>query len=171
MKTDKESITAALKLWFREGDVFEIRVLDAVSPEWMRPHMESGYFDYEHIPDAAEAICRLRACRGAYATVNPVNPDLLARACNRLRGITREATTADTDIVARRWLLIDCDPKRVSGVSSSDAEHEAAGELPFPSVMEDTRLPVARRNGWTAKRPTSRKSVQHPPKTSNMLDG
>ena len=126
MKSDKESIISALKLWFRKGDVFEIRVLDAVSTGWMRPHMESGYFDYEHIPDAADAICRLRAYRGAYATVNPVNPDLLARACNRLRGITREATTSDSDILARRWLLIDCDPKRVSGVSSSDAEHEAA---------------------------------------------
>lgn len=126
MKADKESIIAALRLWFQTDDVFEIRVLDAVSTEWMRPHMESGYFDYEHIPDAAEAIGKLRSYRGAYATVNPVNPDLLARACNRLRGITREATTADTDIVARRWLLIDCDPKRVSGVSSSDPEHEAA---------------------------------------------
>lgn len=126
MKTDKESIVSALKLWFREGDVFEIRVLDATTSEWMRPHMESGYFDYEHIPDAAEAISRLRSYRGAYAMVNPVNPDLLARACNRLRGITREATTADTDILSRRWLLVDCDPKRVSGVSSSDSEHEAA---------------------------------------------
>ena len=47
MKTDKENIIAALKLWFREGDVFEVRVLDAVSPEWLRPHMESGYFDYK----------------------------------------------------------------------------------------------------------------------------
>lgn len=126
MKTDKESIIAALKLWFRKDDVFEIRVLDATTSEWMRPHMESGYFDYEHITDAAEAIGKLRSYRGAYATVNPVNPDLLARACNRLRGITREATTADTDILSRRWLLIDCDPKRVSGVSSSDPEHEAA---------------------------------------------
>lgn len=126
MKNDKENITAALKLWFQEGDVFEIRVLDAVSQEWMRPHMESGYFDYKHIPDAAEAIGKLRSFRGAYATVNPVNPDLLARACNRLRGIKREATTADTDILSRRWLLIDCDPRRVSGVSSSDVEHEAA---------------------------------------------
>ena len=42
MKTNKKSIISALKLWFRKGDVFEIRVLDALSPEWMRPHMESG---------------------------------------------------------------------------------------------------------------------------------
>ena len=59
-------------------------------------------------------------------TVNPVNPDLLARAVNRLRPAGRNPTTADTDIVRRRWLLIDCDPRRASGVSSSNAEHESA---------------------------------------------
>jgi hypothetical protein len=56
MPTDKSMIITALKLWFQKGDVFEIRVLDAVSSNWMRPHMESGYFDYDHIADAAEAI-------------------------------------------------------------------------------------------------------------------
>ena len=115
-----------MKLWFQKGDVFEIRILDAVSANWMRPHTESGYFDYDHIAEAAEAIAQLRSYRGAYTTVNPVKNDLLARACNRLRGITKEPTTSDADILCRRWLLIDCDPKRVSGISSSDAEHEAA---------------------------------------------
>ena len=124
--TDKNEIILALKLWYQPGDVFEIRILDAVTAEWMRPHMESGYFDYEHIPDAADAIGRLRSYRGAYATINPVKPDLLARACNRIRAITKEPTTADSDIAERRWLLIDCDPKRVSGVSSTDEEHAAA---------------------------------------------
>ncbi|WP_176013943.1 hypothetical protein [Victivallis sp. Marseille-Q1083] len=124
--TDKEMIIRALQLWFLPGDVFEIRILDAVSVDWMRPHMESGYFDYEHIPAAADAIAKLRSYRGAYVTINPVKSDLLARACNRIRGITREPTTADSDIAERRWLLIDCDPKRVSGVSSTDAEHKAA---------------------------------------------
>jgi len=87
--TDKNEIIRALRLWFQSGDVFEVRVLDAVTAEWMRPHMESGYFDYEHIPDAADAIGKLRSYRGAYATVNPVNPDLLARACNRTDGVPR----------------------------------------------------------------------------------
>ena len=45
---------------------------------------------------------------------------------NRLRPAGRNPTTADTDIVRRRWLLIDCDPRRASGVSSSNAEHESA---------------------------------------------
>ena len=124
--TDKNEIIRALRLWFQSGDVFEVRVLDAVTADWMRPHMESGYFDYEHIPDAADAIGKLRSYRGAYATVNPVNPDLLARACNRIRSITKEPTTADSDIAERRWLLVDCDPKRATGISSSDSEHDAA---------------------------------------------
>ncbi|MFA7178095.1 MAG: hypothetical protein WC114_12665, partial [Smithellaceae bacterium] len=124
--TDKQMIITALKLWFRPGDVFEIRVLDAITAEYMRPHVESGYFDFEHIPHAADALEKLRLYRGAYATVNPVNPDLLGRAFNRLRAVGREPTTSDTDILSRRWLLIDCDARRPAGISSSDSEHEAA---------------------------------------------
>ncbi|OQA87645.1 MAG: hypothetical protein BWY31_00587 [Lentisphaerae bacterium ADurb.Bin242] len=124
--TDKEMIITALKLWFQPGDVFEIRVLNAMTAGYMSPHTESGYFDYGHIPEAAEAIGKIRCFTGAYVTVNPVNPDLLARACNRLRAVKNDPATSDADIVSRRWLLIDCDPDRVSGVSSSDSEHEAA---------------------------------------------
>ena len=124
--TDANEITHALRLWLQAGDVFEVRVLDAVSADYRREHIESGYFDYEHISAVPEALKRLLSFRGVYVTVNPVNPDLLARAVNRLRPAGRNPTTADTDIVRRRWLLIDCDPRRASGVSSSNAEHESA---------------------------------------------
>ena len=124
--TDANEIIHALRLWFQAGDVFEVRVLDAVNADYRREHIESGYFDYEHISAVPEALKRLLSFRGVYVTVNPVNPDLLARAVNRLRPAGRNPTTADTDIVRRRWLLIDCDPRRASGVSSSNAEHESA---------------------------------------------
>ena len=124
--TDANEITHALRLWFQAGDVFEVRVLDAVSADYRREHIESGYFDYEHISAVPEALKRLLSFRGVYVTVNPVNPDLLARAVNRLRPAGRNPTTADTDIVRRRWLLIDCDPRRASGVSSSNSEHDFA---------------------------------------------
>ena len=124
--TDANEITHALRLWFQAGDVFEVRVLDAVSADYRREHIESGYFDYEHISAVPEALKRLLSFRGVYVTVNPVNPDLLARAVNRLRPAGRNPTTADTDIVRRRVLQIDCDPRRASGVSSSNAEHESA---------------------------------------------
>ena len=124
--TDANEIIHALRLWFQAGDVFEVRVLDAASTDYRREHIESGYFDYEHISAVPEALKRLLSFRGVYVTVNPVNPDLLARAVNRLRPAGRNPTTADTDIVRRRWLLIDCDPRRASGVSSSNSEHESA---------------------------------------------
>src|SRR5574344_389869 len=124
--TDKEEIIRALKLWFLPGDVFEIRVLKAVAPGYLKPHTESGYFDYGNIPTAADAIGKLRAYAGAYVTINPVSPELLARACNRLCPAESESTTADSDIVKRRWLLIDCDAVRKAKISSTDAEHEAA---------------------------------------------
>ena len=124
--TDANEIIHALRLWFQAGDVFEVRVLDAVNADYRREHIESGYFDYEHISAVPEALKRLLSFRGVYVTVNPVNPDLLARAVNRLRPAGRNPTTADTDIVRRRWLLIECDPRRASGVSSSNAEHESA---------------------------------------------
>ena len=56
---DANEIIRALKLWFQPGDMFEVRVLDAISADWMRPHTESGYFDYEHIAEVANAIAPL----------------------------------------------------------------------------------------------------------------
>jgi hypothetical protein len=125
---DQSEIINALRLWFRPGDVFEVRALDAVSADYMRPHVESGYFDYAHIEDVPKALARLRACRGVYVTLNPVNPALLARAKNRIRSVGREPTTTDADIQCRRWLPVDCDAERPAGISSDAVEHEAAQE-------------------------------------------
>ncbi|MDR0418333.1 MAG: hypothetical protein LBH08_02780 [Puniceicoccales bacterium] len=124
--TDKTLITKALKLWFEPGDVFEIRALDAITTDYRRPHVESGYFDYEHIDTAAKEVAKLCSYGGVYVTINPVNPDLLARACNRMKYAGKTPATGDGDILRRRWLLIDCDAVRPAGISSTDAEHEAA---------------------------------------------
>ena len=115
-----------LRTLFAAGDVFEIRALEAVTAEYQRPHAESGYFDYDHIPQAAEAISKLRSYSGAYVTLNPVNPALLGRANNRIAPARRDNSTADGDVLRRRWLPIDCDPVRPSGIASTDEEHEAA---------------------------------------------
>jgi hypothetical protein len=49
----------------------------------------------------------------------------VARACNRIIPYA-ELTTSDHDILCRRWLLIDCDPKRPSGISATAEEHGRA---------------------------------------------
>lgn len=128
MQIEKTEIENALRLFFKPGDVFEIRVLDAVSRAYGRPHIESGYFDYDHISSVAGSMSHITSAKGVYVTVNPVKPELLNRAVNRIRPAGREPTTSDADIICRRWLLIDCDAVRASGIPSSDEEHHAAYE-------------------------------------------
>lgn len=126
MKVDKTEIVRTLEAVFAPGDVFEIRILDALTANIMRKHTVCGYFDYDHIDAAADEIEKIRLCLGVYYTPNPCRKDLLGRAKNRLNDSFKQYATADADILCRRWLLIDCDAVRPSGISSSSAEHAAA---------------------------------------------
>ncbi|MEN6512424.1 hypothetical protein [Methanoculleus sp.] len=104
------------------GGVVEVRALaDGVT--------HSGYFDdYAALARAVEALDADPAVAGVYVTLNAANPALLARRANRIkmRLSRNDATTADADIIRRRWFPVDIDPARPSGVSSTDAEHDAA---------------------------------------------
>lgn len=116
----------ALQLLAPPGGVFEVRALG--------DRTASGYFDADHLEQAAKAIEALDAAgtySGIYVTLNPVNPALLSRRSNRIetRLGLKEATTADADIIRRQWFPVDIDPKRPSGIGSSDAEHAAALEV------------------------------------------
>ncbi|HWQ64238.1 MAG TPA: hypothetical protein VN429_07460 [Methanospirillum sp.] len=118
-------ILAGIRLLVPDTHTFEIRTLGSDG-------IGSGY--YNNHQKAAEDILLLEQdlhVSGIYVTLNEVNPVLLARRSNRIK--TRlgraEATTADYDIVRRRWLPIDIDPIRISGVSSSDSEHNNALNL------------------------------------------
>lgn len=121
---DRDEIRRTCELLFAPGQVVELRALDAVTREWRRPHTVSGYFDdWERLATAATSI----QARGIYVTLNPVNPALLARANNRMWDMQAgDSSTSDNDIVARRWLPIDCDPVRPAGISATAAEHDLA---------------------------------------------
>jgi len=131
---DPAIIEAALRIILQPGQVTELRCLDATTREDRRPHTESGYFD--DAAKLAQAAARIQSAKGFYFVINPVKPELLARAVNKCRAVGRDPTTGDADILQRNWLLIDCDAKRPSGVSASDAEHEASLEKAL-SVRDD----------------------------------
>jgi P4 family phage/plasmid primase-like protien len=102
------------------GQIVELRVPKVDG----RKRTDSGYFDNLH--DLAEAAARYSGrAPGVYMTMNPVNSALFHRSNNRMVEYA-DMTTSDADIVSRHWLLIDADPVRPAGVSSSDAEHELA---------------------------------------------
>lgn len=118
-------VLSAARLLFQPGDVIEVRV-----PKAGPKRVISGYF--EDLQKLAEAVHQLEHTSppfpGIYWTLNPVMRDLLARADHKLVRYAPDST-GDGEIVRRRWLPIDLDPKRLTGISSTDAEHAAALEL------------------------------------------
>jgi len=114
-------VNRALSLLFEPGQVVEVR---AITEEGMA----SGYFDDPAALVAAVEPLDAAGTAGIYVTLNEVDPALLSRRANRvkMRLSKKDATTADSDIVRRRWFPVDIDPVRPSGVSSTDQEHKAA---------------------------------------------
>jgi hypothetical protein len=51
---------------------------------------------------AAEALELSKKAKGVYFTLNPVNPALLARICNRVRVVEEGETTGDNYTLRRR---------------------------------------------------------------------
>jgi hypothetical protein len=118
-RADQQEITRALRTLYRTGDVVELRI-----PNTPHDGTASGYFD-DYLKLAAALAARNGSGPGVYVTLHPVTQALLARAHNRVKVRVR-VTTNDGDIVRRAWLLIDCDPVRPSGISSTGAEHVAS---------------------------------------------
>lgn len=132
------------------GAVVEVRALLKTASEYRRVwtgfgSTVTGYFDD---PAAfAKSLAALDECGRAtsiYVTLNPVAPDLLARAANRLIAAKSGETTSDDQIIRRVWLLIDCDPIRPSGISATPEEIAAARARAQEIADHLTRL------GWPA---------------------
>jgi hypothetical protein len=104
-----------------------------------KPHVEAGFFDTAHLPDMAKAALDLtKVAKGVYFTLNPLNPALLARRCNRTAWANEGELAKDKDVLARRWLLVDADPARDPLVSATDAEKAEAMAVAF-DVREHLR--------------------------------
>jgi hypothetical protein len=139
---DPAEILRALDLLVEPGQVIELRLLEVQVQGQRVPTTMSGYFDNVKVL-ADSALKYGGAARGVYVTLNPVNPVLLARASNRIRSVGKNnPLTGDADITKRRWLPIDLDPVRPSGISSTDQEHSLAVERAF-QIREELR-----RAGW-----------------------
>ncbi len=126
----RAEILGALRVLASPGGIIEVRALN--------PWTASGYYDADHLEQAADAIEALDAAGtydGIYIVLNEINPALLSRRANRIETRLPKAatTTADADITRRQWFPVDIDVKRPSGISSTDEEHatalQAAGKV------------------------------------------
>ena len=132
-KIEKKEVIRTLEL-FQGVDLKEVRLLDGKLNA-------SGYFS-----DAAAIFgeeARLDAVDykmpGAqhYFVLNQIAPSCYGRK-QRDRFVMGATTTTDADIIRRRWILIDADPDRTSGVSATDGE-KACGLRVIEEVREKLR--------------------------------
>ena len=121
---DMDEVRRALTILVEPKSVFEVRALEAQLSSERRTGIVSGYFD--NVEECVKQLSRLTSARGIYVTLNPLDPALLARRANRLDYVGTDGTTSDQHVLTRRWLLIDVDADRPSGISATDAEKEAA---------------------------------------------
>lgn len=130
---DVSKIKDALEVLKPDNQLFEIRILKGKTTI-------SGYFTSVDVLEQAFKTVDLRGANIFY-TLNVIDPSCYSRE-QQDRFVQSKTTTSDGDIIAYQWLLIDLDPVRKSGISSSDEELRKAHER---SVTISTYL---RDNGW-----------------------
>lgn len=138
-------------IFIQPGEVVEVRIPSAsgklFTNDFIRNRTVSGYFD-EHKAFrkwVQEADKNLQH-NGIYFSLQVIDPRLIARSFNRLKAT--QLTTSDNNVLFYRWMLIDCDPERPAGISSSDEElqealrirdevcHWLITEMSFPNPMK-----------------------------------
>lgn len=122
----KHTIQEAIQILTRhhDGAVFEIRIPKAAG----KNQTASGYFTPNYTGVAEKAVTKYDGGANIYITINPVDSALSARSPNKLKGWMKETST-DKDILRRVHLLIDADPRRAAGISSTDEEKEYARKV------------------------------------------
>lgn len=116
-QTRQELIMNTLNQLVQPDEVRELRILGT------NQGTQSGYFD--DLEKLASAAASFDGRYNVFFTINPVKPELLARANNHLMTRAKQ-TTSDDGIEKIAYLPIDLDPERASGISSNDKEHDFA---------------------------------------------
>jgi hypothetical protein len=125
LRPDLETVRAFWDVLVTPGDTHEIRIPKCRRGPARLFKTTAGYFtDREAAMRAVRPVGGLDA-PAVYLTLNPVKPELRARANNRLvTGIM--ATTTDDQVTRRRHLLVDLDPTRAAEIAATDAERADA---------------------------------------------
>lgn len=120
---DPDEVRKAIRTLQAPGAVFEVRVLGGSN----RKDVMSGYFrDAETLLDAFDTI-DVRG-RNIYITLGEIKEECFARSQSE-RFERNTSTTSDTEVLSYRWLFVDLDPVRPTGISSSEHEIKLAEEL------------------------------------------
>jgi hypothetical protein len=115
-----------LRVFIEEDQVVELRALEVGKGNGFKCNWAGFYRGKVLEQMAAEALELTGDAAGVYFTLNPLDQNLLARCCNRVE--QAKETSADRDVLKRRWVLIEADPVRKAGISATDVERREAWE-------------------------------------------
>lgn len=119
---NENEVRKAISVLQEPGGIFEVRIIGTAKKDIL-----SGYFkDADTLFKAFDSI-RLHA-RNVYITLGRVKDECFSR-IQREKFVQTTQTTSDTDVQGYRWLFIDLDPVRATGISSSDEELRKAEAL------------------------------------------
>lgn len=110
---DMDRIRNALSILKPNNQLFEIRILKGKT-------IISGYFTDVNVLEKQLKKVNLEDANVFY-TLNAINPDCYSRK-QRDRFLQEKTTTSDPDIIGYQWLLVDLDPVRRTGISSTREE-------------------------------------------------
>lgn len=121
IKIDETEVRKAIAVLKPDNMLFEIRHIYAGGKTNF-----SGYF--KSADDLINAFKRFTPVEqgNTYITLNAINEACYSRKQQNQMLKNPKETTADNNIVGYQWMLVDLDPKRPSGTSSSDEELEKA---------------------------------------------
>ncbi len=100
-----------LQVLIESGVFTEVRILNT------KQGILSGY--YNDVDKLIEHIQRYDRQYNIYITMNALSEGIEARGKNHLKNYAKN-TTSDKEIRCRRWILIDLDPERPAGISSTE---------------------------------------------------
>ena len=116
---NETEIRKAIQQFHPNGELFEVRVISSSKKKPL-----SGFFQDSETLLAAFKNVDLRGCN-VYFTLNQIDDDLYARGQHD-KFLANASGTEDDDVDGFKWFFIDLDPKRKSGISSTNEElHQA----------------------------------------------
>lgn len=119
---DLAEMERAAQILFDSSQVVELRAFRG-------KYVYSGYYsDHKLLSSDAFKLAKRPDIPGVYWTIQEVRPELIGRASNRYAE-RPENTTTDNEVLFYRWLPIDIDPCRPTGISAGDEMKAAAKEV------------------------------------------
>ena len=126
-----DEVRRAIQVLQEPDGVFEIRAIGTT-----RKDILSGYFrDADTLLKAFDTIDMRN--KNIYVTLQQVKEECFARSQSE-RFLSSTQTTSDNEIVRYRWLFVDLDPIRATGISSNAEELACAEEL-SEKVLKELR--------------------------------